>query len=161
MPCWWSKRINRLNVLKQIRSPYDLCLFSAMFAFAAVTPLLMRLRLARLETLLTWLCSSPPPEDRSSLSPEAVQQIAAYMDGVIQLGRPLIRPGCLTRGLTQYYFLRRRGLHVDLYFGTGQVDNAFAAHCWLVKNNEPFLEKTDPRLHFNPIHAIPTEALTA
>ena len=163
MTSWWSKFTNRMAVLKSIHGLQDLLLFIAIFAFATSTPLLLRLPLPWLAPFLQWISGRGKAGlmRRPSLSPEKAQQIATYMDGVIQLGRPLIRPGCLTRGLTQYYFLRRAGLDVALYFGTGQVDNAFAAHCWLVQNDEPFLEKTDPRQHFAPIYAIPLEALTS
>ena len=58
-----------------------------------------------------------------------------------------MRPGCLTLGLTRYYFFRRAGLDVSLHFGMGRIgkDKEFVGHCWLVRGGVPYLEKQDPR----------------
>jgi hypothetical protein len=69
-----------------------------------------------------------------------------------RFGRPFIVPGCLTRGLALYYFLRRLGLDVALVFGHGKVNDQFAAHCWLERDNEPYLEKVNPHSHFVPVY---------
>jgi hypothetical protein len=63
----------------------------------------------------------------------------------IRRGRPLVRPGCLTRGVTRYYFFRRDGMDVSLCFGMSQVKEEFVGHCWLVKDGVPFMETRDPR----------------
>jgi hypothetical protein len=65
----------------------------------------------------------------------------------LRVGRPLVRRGCLTRGITLYYFLRRAGADVRLCFGLGAVDggDGFDGHCWLVLAGEPYLEPRDPR----------------
>jgi hypothetical protein len=38
---------------------------------------------------------------------------------------------CLTRSLTLYWLLRRRGISTDLRLGARQRDNIFQAHAWL------------------------------
>jgi hypothetical protein len=85
------------------------------------------------------------------------EKIIAYVDSVFQACGPFIRRGCLTRGITLYYFLRRAGVNVTLCFGIGKVENVFAGHCWLVRDDRPFLESSDPRLMFTPIYSISGE----
>ena len=71
---------------------------------------------------------------------------------MIRWGRPLVRPGCLTRGITGYYILRRAGLDVALCFGVGLVPGTeVAGHCWLVLDGEPVLETAEPRPVFTEL----------
>ena len=76
---------------------------------------------------------------------ERVRKITGYVELAIRRGAPLVRRGCLTRGLTRYYFLRRAGMDIALSFGMGHLDKGFMGHCWLVKDGEPFLEAEDPQ----------------
>lgn len=71
------------------------------------------------------------------------------------MGLPGIRRSCLTRGVTLYYFLTRAGVDVSLCFGVGTVDGVMGAHCWLVKDGEPYLERGDVPFPFVPMHVIP------
>jgi len=72
----------------------------------------------------------------------------------------LVRPGCLTRGITGYYILRRAGLDVALCFGMGPVrDPGGAGHCWLVLNGEPVLEAVDPRPAFTELVRLSSRGL--
>ena len=120
------------------RSISDAFLFFQILLFAAAVPLLLRFKLSRVEALLEPRSSSRAERDR-------VEQIAECVEMAIRKGRPLVRPGCLTRGVTRYYFFRRDGMDVSLCFGMGQVDGKDAGHCWLVKDGVPFLEARDPR----------------
>jgi len=108
--------------------------------FAAVVPLLLYRRIDRLAPLLEPR-RTPPPEPPAP----AVAALAARIDRLLAAGRPFVRAGCLTRGLTLYYFLRRAGAPVALCFGMGEVDGAFSGHCWVVHEGEPLAEKRDPR----------------
>ena len=125
---------------RRLRNPAEALLSLRIAAFAVVVPLLMRLRLSSLERVLE------PRGPKRSASPERVTALAERIDWVLRRGRPLVRPGCLTRGVTLYYFLRRAGADVTLVFGMGKPEDAsFAAgHCWLVKDGEPFLEREGP-----------------
>ena len=135
---------------RRLRNPAEALLSLRIAAFAVVVPLLMRLRLSSLERVLE------PRGPKRSASPERVTALAERIDWVLRRGRPLVRPGCLTRGVTLYYFLRRAGADVTLVFGMGKPEDAsFAGHCWLVKDGEPFLEREDPRPHFPEITSIP------
>lgn len=123
------------------RTLSDYILFLRIFVFAAIVPLLMRLRISKLARLLEPR-SEPRPVDS-----EQIRKISAYTQRAIRMGKPVVRPGCLTLGLTRYFFLRRAGLDVALLFGMGRVQEGHGldGHCWLVRDGEPFLENVDPR----------------
>jgi hypothetical protein len=129
-------------------------------AVAVAAPLLARLDLPRLQR-----CLEPAP--RSSRFPAAdpgqvVEVIGRRVNRVIRWGRPLVRPGCLTRGITGYYVLRRAGLDVALCFGIGPVRGPCAAgHCWLVLDGQPVLEAADPRPAFTELVRLSSRGLTS
>ena len=74
-----------------------------------------------------------------------------WVDAVIRRGQPLVRPGCLTRGVTLYYALRRAGDDVSLCFGVGFDGGETTGHCWLDKDGEPLLERADPLSRFTEV----------
>jgi hypothetical protein len=132
------------------RSEIDFILLVQVFLFAAAVPALLRLKLARLQ----WVLRRVPMGGRPDLA--RVQAILRCMAIVLRRGQPLIRRGCLTRGLTLYYFFRRAGLDVDLCFGAGYLGAEFAAHCWLERGGEPFQEAGDPRKTFAEMYRFPS-----
>jgi hypothetical protein len=127
-------------------------------AVAVAAPFLARLDLQRLQR-----CLEPSPG--SSRSPSAdpgqmVEVLGRRMGQVIRWGKPLVRPGCLTRGITGYYILRRAGLDVALCFGMGPVRGpGMAGHCWLVLDGEPVLEAVDPRPAFTELVRLSSRGL--
>jgi hypothetical protein len=125
----------------------DVFLFFQILFFAAVVPFLLRLKLSRVKGLLEPRVSSPAERDR-------VEQITGYVERAVRVGRPLVRPGCLTRGVTRYYFFRRDGMDVSLCFGMGEIDGEFVGHCWLVKDGIPFLETRDPRPLYSEMYRL-------
>lgn len=145
------KATSWLGALRHLRNPDDVFLFLRIFFFAAAVPVILRLKLPRIETLLE------PRKERPTTDSLRVEKIVHYVDAVLRLGRPLVRRGCLTRGLTLYYFLRGAGLTVKLCFGMGKPGDTFAGHCWLVKDGNPFLEARDPRCVFNVIYGFSQE----
>lgn len=130
-------------------------------AVAVAAPLLARLDLRRLQRFL-----ERAPRSSRALSGDPGRVVAVVgrrVDRVIRWGRPLVRPGCLTRGITGYYLLRRAGLDVALCFGIGQVRGpgpGVAGHCWLVLDGRPVLEATDPRVAFTEVVRISSRGLT-
>lgn len=142
MRSWWSPLSRRLAILRDVHRRGDTGLFVQSFGVALMTPLLVRLPLPRLEALLEWGAAAAARPARGS--PDAV---AATVLEMLQAGRPLVRRGCLTRGITLYYFLRRAGVDVGLHFGMGRFSagDGFDGHCWLVLDGEPYLEPRDPR----------------
>ena len=148
----WSKVTRRLFALRHLRNPGDAFLFFRIAVFATAVPALLRLNLTKLEIMLG---SNVAPSTTDSTK---VAKIVKYVDSLLRLGKPLVRPGCLTRGLTLYYFLRRAGLHVSLHFGLGHYRDEIVGHCWLVKDGQPFLEATDPRPRFTEMYGFSAEA---
>jgi Transglutaminase-like superfamily len=114
-------------------------LFLRILVFAAAVPYLLRLKLSKVAKILE------PGGDPVEVTQNRVMKISGYVERAIRDGSPFVRPGCLTRGLTRYYFLRRAGLDVTLCFGMGGADSNFMGHCWLEKNGESFLEGEDTR----------------
>jgi hypothetical protein len=109
--------------------------------FAAAVPFLLRFK--KLPDLPVWLeprGEVPPPPD-----PEAVRAAVRRIDRLLAAGRPIVRSGCLTRGLTLYWVLRRMGADVSLRFGMGRMSGEMAGHCWIVYQGEPLAERQDPR----------------
>jgi Transglutaminase-like superfamily len=126
-------------------------LFLRVFAVAAAVPYLLRLKISRVASAIE------PGTDPSPAPEERVHKITKYVETAIRLGSPLVRPGCLTRGVTRYYFLRRCGMDVALCFGMGRherFNREFMGHCWLVKDGEPFLELEDPRPLYAEMYRI-------
>jgi len=114
--------------------------------FAAAVPLL--LRFVRVDRLDGWIEPRREPP-RPPADPAALDGMVRRIDRLRLAGRPLVRSGCLTRGITLYHFLRRAGAPATLHFGMGKgVDepgDGFAAHCWVELAGEPIAEPRDPR----------------
>lgn len=155
MSTWSTRLTRRAAVLPLLRRPRMAVLAVRIVAFAVMVPLIMRLPLQRIGTLLT----PRPSAAHAHLLPEG--ELVALVLAMLQAGRPFVRRGCLTRGLTLYYFLARSGMDVALHFGIGAVGpesdvfgDGFDGHCWLVKDGEPFLEPMDPRLQYIETYAF-------
>jgi hypothetical protein len=120
---------------------------------AAAVPLIMRLPLPRVAALVT------RPTRRRPLAAAEVEQLERLIALAPRIARPLVRSGCLTRGVTLFWFLRRGGLDVELRFGLDPAqDGATEGHCWLSLDDEPFLEKADPRPRFAELYRLPLRA---
>jgi hypothetical protein len=118
-------------------------------AFASLVPFLMRLPLDR---VAGWLATTRGAT--TQLSSEEVARLVGRIDSWLEGSRPMVRSGCVTRGVTLLRFLRRAGADVSLHFGVGTVDGAIAAHCWIVYRGEPLVERRDPRPIFTETWAI-------
>ena len=129
-------------------SPGEALLALRVLLVAMSVPLITRLSLERQEALLEPRRPAPP-------DPEREAWLVANVDRLLSAGRPVIRPGCLTRGLTHYYFLRRAGVDVQLRYGLGHPVGEADGHCWLVRDGEPFLERADPRGRYVETYSMP------
>lgn len=143
----WPIEIRRDSEMRFISNAV---LFLRICAFAAAVPYLLKLNLSRVASALE------PGKDPRAVDENRVGKITAYVEKAIRRGKPMVRPGCLTRGLTRYYFLRRAGMDIALCFGMGRMDNEFVGHCWLVKDGEPYLEPPDqdPRNRYTEMYRI-------
>ena len=141
---------SRLRALSELRNAREALLLARICAFAATVPVLMRLQLPRAAALLT------RPPRRPKPSAVKIERLAHLTDLAPRVARPLVRPGCLTRGVTLFWFLRRAGLDVELRFGLDPSENRPTdGHCWLSLADEPFLEKSDPRARFAELYRFP------
>ncbi len=139
-----------MRALAELRSLGDLLLFAGVGAFASTVPLLMRLPLPRVAALLT-----RPPRQRPIAGAE-IERLERLIALAPRVAHPLVRPGCLTRGVTLFWFLRRAGLDVELRFGLDPAtEQPTDGHCWLTLDGTPFLEKRDPRPRFTEIYRLP------
>lgn len=129
--------------------------------FAAAVPWLIRFPVRRLEALVNPADPAPLPD---TVQAERIIRLTQF---IWRFARTLSAHPCQVRGLTLYYFLRRAGVDVSLVFGVGLVGTAYAGHCWLVKDGQPFLESRDPREYFtamytfNSAHTTNSESATA
>jgi hypothetical protein len=111
----------------------------------------MRLPIDRLGR---WI--EPSVRRRSEPSSSDVLAVVESIDRWLLRGRPMVKSGCLTRGVTLYRFLRRLGADVSLRFGVGPMNGKMSAHCWIVYRGEPLAEKQDPRSIFTVTWTIPS-----
>ena len=114
--------------------------------FAVAVPWLFRLPIRRLEAL-----ANPPGQPETADTAQA-ERIIWWTTTVCRAARRFTTHPCQVRGLTLYYFLGRAGVDLALVFGVGRVGEDYSGHCWLVKDGEPYLETTDPRIHFTPMY---------
>lgn len=120
--------------------------------FAAVSPLL--LRAVKLERLGAWL----EPARTAAKPAGTPDAVVRRVDRLIKLGWPLVRRGCLVRGMTLYRFLREAGFEASLCFGMGQPEGepGLTGHCWIELDREPLAEKRDPRPIYTETFRIAT-----
>jgi hypothetical protein len=124
---------------------------------AVSVPLLMRADLPTVQRRLE-------PRRARRADPAAAADLAAqygrWVDGIIRRGGPLVRPGCLTRGVTVYYGLRRCGVEAALCFGVGTVGGTMEGHCWLEVAGRAVLEPGDPLTVFTEVARMSAQGVT-
>jgi len=125
---------------------FDLVLAGRVLVVALAAPLLARLSLVRLPRVL-----EPRRAPTQPAPGESVDGVARIVNGVMRRGRPLVRPGCMPRGLTRYYALRRRGFDVALCFGVGRPTDELSGHCWIVLDGEALFEPVGELAAFHEI----------
>jgi hypothetical protein len=153
MSSFFSTFNRRLKAARDAARHAEPILLVQVIAFASSVPLLMRLSPRTLERLLG--------HRRRPVAKQAdheVARIVRHLRMASRVASPLVRSGCLTRGLTLYYFLTRAGVEVSLCFGMGRVDGQFRGHCWLTRGGAPFLERQDPRPLYAHVFSIPSVA---
>lgn len=140
---------DRIYALTLLRGPRDWLKLTEVSLFAATVPVVLRFPLPRLAALVT-----RPPRVRTPRQAE-IDRLERVITLAPRIGRPLVRSGCLTRGLTLFWFLRRAGLDVELRFGLDPSD-AYSTdgHCWLTLDGEPYLERREPH-RFTELYRIP------
>jgi hypothetical protein len=126
-------------------------------SFGLGVPFLLRGSLEKLAARLEGTTAKTAKTVRDE--PRTAEELARRVDVWLRAGWPLVRRGCLTRGITQLWFLRRAGFPVSLRFGigdgVGKNAGRIEGHCWLVLDGEPFAEKRDPRPLYTETWRIP------
>jgi hypothetical protein len=146
---WWSTRTSGGGPRRYWPRLGAVLLGLRLGGVVLAMPVLLRLPLPRLARFLE------PPGGPAASSPARIDTIVRTVDVLLWGRRWRRRGGCLTRGLTLYYGLRRAGLEVALCFGLGHVQGMYVGHCWLVKEGAPFMEARDPRLLFTEMYRFP------
>jgi len=145
---------DRLYALTLLQGPQDWLKLVQVCLFAATVPAAVRLPLPRLARLVT-----RPPRARP-LDPDEVERLQRVTVLAPRIARPLVRSGCLTRGITLFWFLRRAGLDVELRFGVDpRAEGDADGHCWLTLAGEPYLERQELR-RFTELYRLPLQAST-
>jgi hypothetical protein len=126
-------------------------LLVAVLAVAPAVPLLMRLPLPKVERLLT----ARRPRRMRSRRRLPAERVAAVVEAAQALAHPMVRRGCLTRGISLFWLLRDRDGDLRLCFGMGGPNDGNFGHCWLERGGEPHLERVDPRSRFPEQCSIP------
>jgi hypothetical protein len=160
--CLLSTLASRLRAASELRDPREALLFVRIATFAAGVPLLMRLPLPRVATLITRTAHRRGGRDRRAPTTAEIERLDRLIALAPRVARPVVRSGCLTRGVTLFWFLRRDGLDVELRFGIDPGDDhSTEGHCWLSLDDEPFLERVDPRQRFTEVYRLPLVAARA
>lgn len=139
---------SRLRALRRLRGGRELWLFARLLALAPLIPLLMRLPVPMLSRVVT----VGRRARHGGLEPE---RVAAVVEAAQAFAHPLVRGGCLTRGISLFWLLRVPGDSLRLCFGLGGPQDGFTGHCWLERDGEPYLERIDPRQRFPEQYAVP------
>jgi Transglutaminase-like superfamily len=118
--------------------------------------LLQALLVASTSPLLTRL---PPERLARTLEPRRVASsqragAPATVERALSLTSRFISHTCYTRGITRYSLLRRSGYGVSLVFGIDPESEPPDGHCWIVMNDEPYLESIDPTERFTTVWSI-------
>ncbi|HEX3874954.1 MAG TPA: lasso peptide biosynthesis B2 protein [Solirubrobacteraceae bacterium] len=145
-----SRLPRRVQAVGELQGPGEVVLFARISAFAACVPLLVRLPLPVLAAVI-----GRAPGDGSRSGVDRVDRLPELIGLAHRAFRPVVGSGCLTRGVTLLWFLRRRGVAVELCFGVDPAAEPADGHCWLVRDGEPFLEPADPRARFTETYRLP------
>jgi Transglutaminase-like superfamily len=152
--CWLTSLRDRVYALTLLRGPRDWVKLVQVCLFGAMVPAMVRLPLPRLAALLTRSPRTCTP------NPVEIERLERVTTLAPRIARPLVRSGCLTRGITLFWCLRRAGVDVELRFGLDpRVDQATDGHCWLALDGEPYLEREDT-LRFTELYRLPLASTT-
>ncbi len=120
-------------------------LLTKIFILTSLLPLLVRfLSLPQLMQLLT------PKSIRVAKNIELQKyRIKKFVDYILNKNILMWKKTCLKRCLIQYYFLRKTGLHVKIFFGVRYKKlypyscnkKEIEGHSWLVLNNDVFFNE--------------------
>jgi hypothetical protein len=141
----------------QLRRTPPVSLLLRLTAVAVTAPQLARVGLPRLQRLLE---PREPSGGNDSFETVLVDEYGRWVDAIVRRGHPFVRTGCLTRGITLYYGLRRAGLDVSLCFGMGSDSGSPVGHCWIELESTPLLEPSEPTPKFTTMARLSRAGVT-
>ena len=138
----------RLRALRRLRTAGEVIALLRVLAVAPFFPALMRLPLPLVSRAMVsrrWrlTCNVEP------------ERLAEVVETAQLLAHPIVRRGCLTRGLSLFWLLDADRAELRLCFGIGGPGDDYYGHCWLERGGEPYLEKIDPRERFPQQLSLP------
>lgn len=139
----------RLHALRQLQGISDIQLFCQITLIALIAPYL-----ANRHLLTGFIHHARSRHQRPPLSATQRMHLVALTDLALRVGQPLVQRRCLVRSLTLYYLLQRAGVAAELHIGIADATHGYAAHSWIVVDDEPIAEAVDPRPHFPFIQQI-------
>jgi hypothetical protein len=147
---FWQSGADRVHALRRLDGPADLLLMLRILLYAAAVPAFTLTRITSWERFAGGRRASG-----NSAAPEVIKKTVDFVDAALIAFRPLVRGGCLVRGLTLYHFLTKDGVDVSLRFGFVRVDGSVTGHCWLVRDGRPFLEPDRPSIAYTETFQLP------
>lgn len=123
----------------------------AAFAFPPLVHLLS------LERIVGWIERSTGRRSPDSTVDDPA--LAEWVDRVLARLPPPWRRTCLKRALVLHYLIRRAGRSAELRIGVRRDEHsALAAHAWLVRNDEPYLESSEDQVaSYQVLAAFPSQ----
>jgi len=144
-----------MTIAKKWRSfialdPVDRVLFAEALVLTAVIPAGFRLfGVNRTQGLLRRWSSLAATKDNAGRDPHRVVRMARRAELLLRrTGRP--DGTCLTRSLTVWTLLLRRGLATDLRVGVRRAESGIEAHAWLELHGTPVNEDPDVVSSYGP-----------
>jgi hypothetical protein len=110
--------------------------------------------LISLERISRWIERTPIPTTPDPGVDDAA--LAEWVDRVLTRLPPPWRHTCLKRALVLHYLLQRAGRPAELILGVRRDDqNALAAHAWLARDGDPYLESGMEVASYQVLTAFP------
>jgi hypothetical protein len=141
----------------QLRRTPPVSILLRLTAVAVTAPQLARLGLPRLQRLLEPRSSSGAIDPSETV---LIEEYGRWVDAIVRRGQPLVRTGCLTRGIALYYGLRHAGLDVSLCFGMGSDAGSRVGHCWIELGHTALLEPAEPTSKFTTVARLSRAGVT-
>lgn len=157
---WPESALLSSGSTEQLRRTPPVSLLLRLTAVAIAAPYLARSGLPRLQRMLEPKTPKTPKGTADGRGTVLIDEYGRWVDAIVRRGHPIVRTGCLTRGITLYYGLRRAGVEVSLCFGMGSDGGERVGHCWIDLDGAPQLEGVEPTTKFTPVARLSQAGVT-
>lgn len=107
-----------------------------------------------LPRLMQFFDPTPSATNRSHPHPRRL----AWMTTAV-LRRFLRRDFCMKRSIILFYFLRKWGYAVHVYFGVIKEETALSGHAWVELDGTPLFENGNPQQRYKVTYVYPPESV--